>query len=108
MLAPFGIIVTIESGENNEGEDRLRFYLKDGNNNDSKPDSIALTVKDGQQRIVIDASNIDAIELSQKSGTFNFKMDGTYKVHIQSMLLFVIGDPLAKDNVIGERLNECF
>jgi len=96
LLASFDVTVTVESGENNEGEDRLRFYLKDGNNSDSKPDSIALTVKDGQQRIVIDASNIDAIELSQKSGIFNFKMDGTYKVHIQTMLLSLIGDPLAK------------
>ncbi|GAB5586799.1 hypothetical protein Unana1_01699 [Umbelopsis nana] len=69
-----------ESGENDEGEDRLRFYLKDSNNSDSKPDSIALTVKDGQQRIVIDATNIDTIELSQKTGHFHFKTDGNYKV----------------------------
>jgi len=69
-----------ESGENDEGEDRLRFYLKNNNNSDSKPDSIALTVKDGQQRIVIDAANIDTIELSQKAGHFHFKTDGNYKV----------------------------
>ncbi|KAH8548804.1 hypothetical protein BGW37DRAFT_522995 [Umbelopsis sp. PMI_123] len=69
----------IESGENNEGEDRLRFYLKNSNNDDSKPDSIALTVKDGQQRIVIDASNIDSIELSQKTGHFHFKVNGEFK-----------------------------
>ena len=72
--------VSIDSEENNEGEDRLRFYLKDSNNNNSKPDSVALTVKDGQQRIVIDASHIEGIELSQKTGYFQFKVDGTYKV----------------------------
>ncbi|KAG2185036.1 hypothetical protein INT43_000949 [Umbelopsis isabellina] len=69
-----------DTGENNDGEDRLRFYLKDSNNNDSKPDSIALTVKDGQQRIVIDASNIKTIELLQKIGHFKFTIDGNYKI----------------------------
>ncbi|CAO3657804.1 unnamed protein product [Umbelopsis ramanniana] len=69
-----------ESGEQNEGEDRLRFYLKDSSNDASKPDSIALTIKDGQQRIVIDASNIESIELSQKTGHFHFRVDGEFKV----------------------------
>jgi hypothetical protein len=62
----------------------LRFYLKNSNNDDSKPDSIALTVKDGQQRIVIDASNIDSIELSQKTGHFHFKVNGEFKVAIDT------------------------
>lgn len=78
-----------DTGENNDGEDRLRFYLNDSNNNDSKPDSIALTVKDGQQRIVIDASNIKTIELSQKTGHFKFTIDGTYKVRVIRIVLFV-------------------
>ena len=82
-LTSFSIVIMlIGSGENDEGEDRLRFYLKDNNNSDSKPDSIALTVKDGQQRIVIDATNIDTIELSQKAGHFHFKTDGNYKVSL--------------------------
>ncbi|KAI9288672.1 hypothetical protein BC943DRAFT_317122 [Umbelopsis sp. AD052] len=71
---------TTESGEQNEGEDRLRFYLKDSSNDASKPDSIALTVKDGQQRIVIDASNIESIEISQKTGHFHFRVDGEFKL----------------------------
>jgi hypothetical protein len=39
-------------------------------------------VKDGQQRIVIDASNIETIELSQKTGHFKFTIDGNYKVRV--------------------------
>ena len=60
----------------------MRFYLKDSSNDASKPDSIALTIKDGQQRIVIDASNIESIELSQKTGHFHLRVDGEFKVHV--------------------------
>jgi hypothetical protein len=85
-----------ESEENNDGEDRLRFYLKDSNNNDSKPDSIALTVKDGQQRIVIDASNIETIELSQKTGHFKFNINGNYKVRSPESYTFYAVESMVK------------
>ncbi|KAI9023786.1 hypothetical protein CLU79DRAFT_117585 [Phycomyces nitens] len=84
-----------------KGESRLRFYLNNEADPESKPDSIAIIVQDGLIRFVILAEDIESISLTQKAGIFSIKINGQYKVEKLENANFVQGGDDPSNGQLG-------
>ncbi|KAG0174679.1 hypothetical protein DFQ28_005277 [Apophysomyces sp. BC1034] len=79
-LEKFTIGNYVSESDGIKGEDRLRFYLRNHADAESKPDAIALIVQNGNLRFHIEVENIKSIQLAQKTGLFDICINDQYKI----------------------------